>query len=55
MTTALLQQIYGWIEAGATEDDVIDRLRLQAVPTHYAIHIWIEGLCLIMYIYRNSL
>jgi len=26
---ALLQKIHGWIESGATEDDVIDRLRIR--------------------------
>ena len=52
VNAALLQQIHGWIEAGATEDDVIDRLRLQAVPTGYALHTWIGGLHLI--IYRNG-
>lgn len=46
----LLQQIHGWIEAGASEDDVINRLWLQAVPSGYVIHFWREGLCLIMYI-----
>ena len=45
MDVTLLKQIYGWTKAGATEDDVIDRLQLQAVPTGYTIHTWTEGLC----------
>ena len=53
MDATLLQQIHGWIEAGATEDDVIDRLRLQTVPTGYTIHTWIEGLC--DHVYRSGL
>ena len=36
MDATLLKQIHGWTKAGATEDDVIDRLR---------IHTWTEGLC----------
>lgn len=32
------------MEAGATEDDVIDRLRVYTVLTGYTIHTWTEGL-----------
>lgn len=28
----LLQKVYAWITAGATIDDVIDRLRIETVP-----------------------
>lgn len=40
---ALLKQINAWIEAGVTMDDVIERLRLQTVPSGYTIHNWTEG------------
>ena len=40
----LLAQIHGWITAGATMDDVIERLRLRTVPTGYAIHNWTNGI-----------
>ena len=36
--SVLLNQIYGWVTAGATLDDVIERLRLKTVPTGYSIH-----------------
>ena len=42
--STLLQQIYLWIEAGATLDDVIERLRLQTVPPGNTIHNWTEGI-----------
>lgn len=42
--SSLLQQIYLWIEGGATLDDVIERLRMQTVPPGYTIHNWTEGI-----------
>ena len=39
----LLKQVHNWIEAGATIDDAIDRLRVQTVPPGYIVHSWIEG------------
>ena len=41
--TDLLGKVHSWIAAGATIDDVIERLRLQTVPTGYTIHTWAEG------------
>jgi len=40
----LLNQIYGWVTAGATQDDIIERLRLKTVPTGYNIHTWTQGM-----------
>ena len=53
MDVTLLQQIHRCIEAGATEDDVIDRLQLQAVSIGYTIH-RTEGLCDHVYIRINK-
>ena len=47
--TDLLNQIHGWITAGAKQDDVIERLRLKTVPTGYNVHTWIQG----MYILKS--
>ncbi|XP_065887166.1 uncharacterized protein [Dysidea avara] len=41
--TDLLNQIHGWITAGAKQDDAIERLRLKTVPTGYNVHTWIQG------------
>ena len=38
--------IHGWITAGASMDDVVERLRLRTVPTGYAIHNWINGIAI---------
>lgn len=43
VSEATLLKILGWKEAGASMDDIIDRLRTQTVPTGYAIHPWIPG------------
>ena len=40
----LLALIHGWITAGASMDDEVERLRLRTVPTGYAIHNWINGI-----------
>ena len=40
----ILMQVHGWIAAGATMDDVVERLRLRTVPTGYAIHNWTNGI-----------
>lgn len=39
----LLKQVHGWVESGATTDDVVDRLRVRTVPTGYTFHKWVEG------------
>ena len=39
----LLGIVHGWITAGATIDDVIERLRLQTIPMGYTIHTLTEG------------
>jgi len=44
----LLGRVHGWITAGATINDVIERLRLQTVTTGYTIHTWTES------VYLNS-
>ena len=41
--TALLKKIHVWTGLGASEDDIIDRLRAQTVPTGHAFHTWIQG------------
>ena len=42
----LFGKVHSWITAGATIDDVIERLGLQTVPTGYTIHTWTEGVYL---------
>ena len=42
---ALLREIHLWREAGASEDDVVDRLRTRCVPTGYTPHLWNSGKC----------
>ena len=44
ISTELLSEIKKWYTEGATNDDVIERLRLRTVPPGYPIHSWIEGI-----------
>ena len=39
----LLEKVHTWIRAGIILDDIIERLRLQTVPTGYTVHAWTEG------------
>lgn len=39
----LLKKVHSWIRAGAIIDDVIERLRLETVPTGYTFRTWTEG------------
>ena len=43
VSTALLCEIHSWRESGASEDDVIDRLRTRCVPSGYTPHVWNSG------------
>ena len=40
VSAELLAEIFQWREAGATEDDVIERLRMRTVPPGYTPHLW---------------
>ena len=52
VSSELLQEVYKWNRKDATIDDVIERLRLQTVPSKYtgAIHSWADGITLFTYI-----
>ena len=39
----LLAEIQKWYSEGANQDDVVERLRLIAMPPGYKIHNWTEG------------
>lgn len=39
----LLKEIYLWKKSGASNDDVLDRLRLRCVPTGYIPKPWNPG------------
>ena len=39
----LLEKVCSWIRAGATTNDIIERLRLETVPAGYKFHTWTEG------------
>ena len=47
VSSVLLRQIHSWIEAGASSDDVICRLRLRCVPPGFTRHPWIPGIFLV--------
>lgn len=40
----LLQEINSWRREGASDRDVITRLRQRTVPNGYSYHTWIPGL-----------
>lgn len=40
----LLRDIFTWKAEGATEIDIITRLRQRTVPAGYAYHTWIPGI-----------
>ena len=46
MSTALLHEIHSWRANGASEDDVVGRLRMRCVPTGYTPHVWNSGKCI---------
>lgn len=50
VSSSLVREIYSWIEAGASSDDVIGRLRLRCVPPGFTPHPWIPGMiyCIIV-------
>ena len=37
---SVLKEILEWKKSGATEDDIIGRLRIRTVPNGYPIHPW---------------
>ena len=39
----IVEEIHSWIEAGASSDDVLGRLRLRCVPPGFTPHPWIPG------------
>ena len=39
----VLEKIHSWKQAGASEDDVLDRLRLNCVPSGYTPLPWSSG------------
>ncbi len=41
----LLAEIHGWKLEGATDNDVLCRLRQRTVPTGYSYHFWCQGIC----------
>jgi len=43
VTSTLLCEIYRWRESGASEDDVIERLRTRCVPSGYTTLLWSSG------------
>ena len=43
----LLGELSKWNFEGASLDDVIERLRLQTVPSGYKIHTWAYIFCLV--------
>lgn len=44
VSTELLIEISGWMQSGATIEDVIDRLRTRTVPNGYSYRTWIPGI-----------
>ena len=45
--SSLVHEIHSWIEAGASSDDVIGRLRLRCVPPGFTPHPWTPGMSII--------
>lgn len=43
VTTEVLSEILLWRSEGATDVDVITRLRQRTVPSGFDIHPWIDG------------
>lgn len=44
VSSSLLHEIHAWKVAGASDDDVIARLRVRCVPTGYTPHPWSSGM-----------
>lgn len=47
----LLREIQCWKNTGATNDDILDRLRLRCVPTGYSPKPWSQGMLRYAYSY----
>ena len=43
VSSTLLREIHAWKECGASDEDVIGRLRIRCVPTGYIPHPWSNG------------
>ena len=44
VSSALIEEIHSWRQAGATSLDVIDRLRLRCVPPGFSPEPWMPGI-----------
>ena len=39
----LLERVHSWFKAGATTDDIIERLKVETVPVGYKFNAWMVG------------
>lgn len=44
VSTEILEKILMWKQSGATDGDILARLRLQMVPSGYSVQPWTPGL-----------